>query len=417
MKKITRTVSEVNALIRNLFEDQSLKNIAIIGELSEFKTSGGHAYFAIKDPNSTLKGVMWKNYLMALNFVPKVGDEVIIRGSINVYSERGTYQIYAEGMSLSGVGDKLLALKHLKDRLESKGYFRLEHKKPLKRFNEQIGLITALKSAAYEDLIFNIKRRMPLSKISFFPAQVQGKEAPAQLVSVLKRADKMNLDVIILSRGGGSLDDLEAFNDEAVVTAIYELNTPVVTAIGHEINLSLSDLVSDVHVSTPTAAAEIVTLDQIVLTKMLDEYSWFFEGRVSASFRHLKEHFESLNGKLLLSHQQMTRSRKGFIDKASMVLDQILEKKLTTYQYQMTTYGQKLETALGYHLKHKREQLKTLSHRLIDLSPENVLKRGYSLTLRADGAIIRDVNQIEIEDKIITKLHNHSIISIVKKKE
>ena len=268
------TVTQINKYIKYKFDtDDNLRLVYLKGEISNFKNhTSGHFYFTLKDENSRILAVMFRNNASRVNFIPRDGSNVLVVGRISLYEANGAYQIYVEEMIEDGVGNLYLEFEKLKKKLGDKGYFDESLKKPIPRFPKKIGVITASTGAAIRDIITTINRRYNLAQIILFPCLVQGENAKEDIVRNLKIADSMNLDTIILGRGGGSIEDLWAFNEEIVAEAIYNAKTPIISAVGHEIDFTISDFVSDLRAPTPTAAAELAVPNKIELKKLIDQY-------------------------------------------------------------------------------------------------------------------------------------------------
>ena len=272
------SISQINEYIKVLFDNTiTLKGIYLKGEISNYKgrNKSGHIYFTLKDDKSSLNAVLFKYDSFSLNFEPKNGDEVLVYGSISSYPPSGTYQIICKSITPYGVGASFLKKEALKQKLFKEGIFDSEHKKKIPAFPMKIGIITAKNSAAALDFDFNIKRRFPLVETIFYFSLVQGENAAADLIKNLTKADNDNLDLLIIGRGGGASEDLSAFDDENLVRCIYNLKTPIISAVGHEINQSLCDLVSDKYASTPTGAAEMAVPDvEDILTDLRQQKSY-----------------------------------------------------------------------------------------------------------------------------------------------
>ncbi len=258
------TVSELNDHIKKLINsDSELKKVYVRGELSNFKRyPSGHLYFTLKDKGSEIGGVMFKGYASRLKFEPKNGMSVLIIGNVDVFAKQGSYKIYAYRLTEDGIGDLYIAYEQLKKKLESMGWFDDEHKKEIPKFPKRVGVVTALTGAAIRDIVTTIKRRWPLCEIILFPSLVSGSAAPNNLIKQIILADtEFNVDTLIVGRGGGSIEDLWAFNDETLAKVIYNTKTPIISAVGHEIDWTISDYVADLRAATPTAAAELAVPD------------------------------------------------------------------------------------------------------------------------------------------------------------
>ena len=257
------SISALNRAIKNMFDSKpELSNVFIKGEISNFKHhSRGHFYFTLKDENSRIAAVMFASNASKIKFEPEDGLKVLVSGRVTVYEQTGGYQIYVEQMDLDGIGNLYLEYEKLKKKLEEEGLFSLDHKRPIPKFPKRIGIITAPTGAAIRDILSTIKRRYPICETILFPALVQGVGAKESIVEQLNKAQEFDLDVIICGRGGGSIEDLWAFNEEIVARAIYASRIPVISAVGHEIDFTIADFVADLRAPTPTAAAELAVVD------------------------------------------------------------------------------------------------------------------------------------------------------------
>ena len=266
------TVTEVNNLVKLLLDNEPmLQNVCVRGELSNYKMyPSGHHYFTLKDPEGAIRCVMFKGSAMKLRFRPENGMKVVVTGRVTVFPRDGAYQLYCNTMIPEGVGDLAVAFEQLKAKLYAEGLFDPAHKKPLPAYPERIAIVTSSAGAAVHDMIRILRRRYPIAKVILLPVRVQGAEAPPEIAGAIRYADKWRIgDVIITGRGGGSMEDLWAFNDERVARAIYQCETPVISAVGHEPDVTISDFVADARASTPSNAAEIVVPDQAELLRWL----------------------------------------------------------------------------------------------------------------------------------------------------
>ncbi|MDY6429856.1 MAG: exodeoxyribonuclease VII large subunit [Bacilli bacterium] len=392
------TVSTLNSLLKLEIESNSLfQGISLKGEISSFKAyPNGNIYLSIKDATSSINAVFWSSYSSRLKFVPKIGDEVIVYGGISVFQNKGTYQFNIFSMELAGKGDQLEALKALYEKLKAEGLFDEENKLPIPSFPRRIGVIAGENSAGMKDIVHNISLRNPLVELFVFPSLVQGVNAPKDLLRALEFAKKCSLDVLIIGRGGGSNEDLSAFNDETLVRALAASKLPIVSAVGHEIDTTLCDLVASKRVSTPTAAAVLVTIDQNELFSSFDEYSQRLNYLIGKHLSNLSEQLNSFKSRPCLSRydHQLTVGKDA--------LDSIKSNFLNVFS---SYFNEKISSFNLY-----KEKLNTLS-------PYNVLNRGYSLLENEDGKIISSIEEINVGEEVKTHLHNGIIYSRVSKKE
>ena len=392
-------VSEVNQYVKNLIEGQpQLGHILIRGDLSNYKVyASGHHYFTLKDEGGVLHCVMFRSSASKLQFRPADGMKVIAAGRISVYPRDGAYQLYCSRLSCDGIGDLYVAFEQLKEKLNREGLFDPAHKKPLPVYPQRIAVVTSGSGAAVHDMIRILRRRYPLSKVLLLPVRVQGAEAPAEIVGAIRYANRWHLgDVLITGRGGGSLEDLWAFNDERVARAIYDSEIPVISAVGHEPDVTISDFVADRRASTPSNAAEIAVPDRLDLLKGLQN-----TGRrlLHAQMQILERGDQRL--KLLCEKRVLT-------DPASVLAD----------RRQRTDYLQdKLIAAARMQLEEHQKQFGQMAAKLDALSPLKVLGRGYALAQGKDGCILRSARQVEPGEHIRVRLHEGELQCTVNEKD
>ena len=365
------TVSDINQYIKALISsDENLKYIYVKGEISNFKmASNGHFYFSLKDEKSLIGAMMFSNYANRINFKPENGQEVVVFGSIDAYPGRGTYQIIVYQMEEVGAGQQLLELEKLKKKLLEEGLFDESRKRKINLYPNAIGVITAPNSAAIKDILFNIKRRYPIADIYVFYSAVQGENAPKELLKAFQLAQTYPLDTLLIGRGGGASEDLSAFNDEALVRAIANSKMPVIACIGHEIDSTLVDFVADKRASTPTAAAELATVDR----------------------REIEE-------KLSFALQDMEES---------------LKSRIQGMKDDLSSYKEDLDLEIRQLVSHYKELLAHKKVALEALNPDNVINRGFSLTVDEQGKPVSDIRQVKQGQKIRTILKDGVINSEV----
>ena len=371
INRVVYSVSDINKYIKAIINnDQNLRYISVKGEISNLKYgANGHVYFSLKDKESIISVCLFSTYASKLTFKPENGDEVIVLASVDVYPARGSYQLIAVVLEQAGKGDILYELEQLKKQLASEGLFDISRKKPINIYPNAIGVITAPNSAAIKDIIFNLKRRYPIADIYFFPSQVQGDNAPKELLQAFITAQKYPLDTIIIGRGGGASEDLSAFNDEKLVRAIAESKIPVIAAIGHEIDSTLVDFVADKRASTPTGAAELATIDR-------REIELHFQDAIDSMEESLRNYVEDKQEEVLDAKEKM---RNFLTDKVTL-----LKQKVTL----------------------RSEQLNSLS-------PKSVLQRGYSISLDEKGKPIVDASTQKVGNKIRTIYAKGETISAI----
>ncbi len=389
------TVKQVNTLIKDLLDHTpELMSLAIKGEVSNFRRYPKALYFTLKDQESKMTAVMFL-YSTFPKYLPKDGDEVIVTGAVSVYVKEGQYQINVKQIEQYGLGDQLLALQKLKEKLAKEGLFDQAKKRPLPEYPYRVGFIAGQGSAALKDLTFNLTRRFPYAVQVFFPSLVQGNQAPQDLMRALNLAYQANLDVLIIARGGGAEEDLSAFNDEALVRHVAVSPIPTIAAIGHEINLSLVDLTADVRASTPTAAAELAVPDQEAIKQRLVMLEARIEQAISNQVQSYRERLRTwklrpvLIDPFIVFHQWGKDLKK--LDKA-------------------------LLQAWTLSMQGKTQEVKRLKETLLALSPKAVLNRGYHLSMKKDGTLITSIEALEVDETMTTMMQDGTIESIVKKK-
>ena len=369
------SVLQLNEYIKEVFEDDpKLQAVAVKGEISNFiHHRSGHMYFTLKDEESQIKAVMFKGANMRLNFRPENGQKVVVMGSISVYSPGGQYQLYVGAMKPDGIGDLYQAYEELKRRLAEEGLFDEQHKKPLPAFPQKIGVITSANGAAVRDIINVAGRRCPMAQLLLYPAQVQGTGTDVSLISALEYFDaRGDIDVIIIGRGGGSIEDLWGFNSEKLARKIFALQTPVISAVGHETDFTICDFVADKRAPTPSAAAEIAVPDLNVLRQRLDMTA---ERAFGAAVGFVEE------------------QQKAVADMALCYEQKSVEKLFSL----------------------REEKLKGLAGKLQSLSPLAVLARGYSVTSK-DGKALRTTDDLAVGDCVDVQLQTGEFKAIVKEK-
>ena len=432
------SVTDINRYIKDLFTvDSFLNNVTVKGEISNLKIHGrGHLYFSLKDENSKINCVMF-NYAPKVNFELNDGMSVQVKGRINVYEASGSYQIYVNEMVNDGIGNLYQLYEELKKKLSSEGLFNEDHKKKLPRIPKKIGVITAPTGAAVKDIISTINKRYPLCEIIIFPTLVQGDGAKENIVKMIEKANETGVDVIILGRGGGSIEDLWAFNEEIVARSIFDSKIPIVSAVGHEIDFTISDFVADLRAPTPTGAALLVVPDQFEIMRYLNEY----EGRLNSVLNtKIKRYTEKLNiykNSFILKNISSIYAPKEqkldiIIDKLNSILNnkiiaktnelnqlstKIKSLKITNqinyYKDKITSFDSRLKNALINTIKFKTNELNNINIKLELSNPQNILKKGYSIT-KCGSRIIKSIKEIKEKDTISITLNDGIIESEVK---
>lgn len=379
-------VTEVNHLVKLLLDGEPmLQNVAVRGELSNYKMyPSGHHYFTLKDAEGALRCVMFKGQAMRLRFRPENGMKVVVTGRITVFPRDGAYQLYCNTMTPEGVGDLAVAFEQLKQRLYAEGLFDPAHKKPLPEYPERIAVITSSAGAAVHDMIRILRRRYPIAKVILLPVRVQGVEAPAEIVGAIRYANRWKVgDVIITGRGGGSMEDLWAFNDERVARAIYDSEIPVISAVGHEPDVTIADFVADARASTPSNAAEIAVPDQVELMR-------FLKGAEERMLQSEAARLETLRKRL-----DTLASKRVMKDQMAYVQDKRME---------LLHLQQRLGDLSAGQISRKRERFSALAASLDAMSPLKVLGRGYAVARSEAGEILKSAGDVNIGDHIQVKL-------------
>lgn len=393
------SVTQLNEYIRvKLDGDTLLGSIAVRGEISNYKVyPSGHHYFTLKDESASLKCVMFKGNAMRLRFRPDNGVKVIAMGKITVYPRDGVYQLYCTAMAMDGIGDLYAAFEQLKTKLAAQGLFDPAHKKPIPKYPERIGIVTSSAGAAIHDMLRILRKRYPLSNVFLLPVRVQGVEAPGEIAAAIKYANYHRLaDVLIVGRGGGSIEDLWAFNDERVAYAIYESEIPVISAVGHEPDVTISDFVADLRAATPSNAAELAVPDQDALRQNLDACSASMAAALNRQLKAARQHLNVLSGHPAL------RSPTGYLDQKNKNL-QLLQTRLISAQARA--------------VEQKTRRFVALTSKLDAMSPLKVLTRGYAMAQTEDGQVLKSAKQIQTGDRLKVTFSDGNLYATVTEKE
>ena len=386
------TVTELNQFIKDLLDNvPPLTDLLLRGEISNYKMyPSGHHYFTLKDGQCAVKCVLFKGSAMKLRFRPENGMQVIASGRISVYPRDGAYQLYCTGLSPEGVGDLSVAYEQLKEKLRLEGLFDEAHKKPLPPYPQRIAIVTSPAGAAIHDMIRILRRRYPIAKVLLLPVRVQGTEAPAEIAGAIRYANRHQLaDVLITGRGGGSLEDLWAFNDERVARAIYDSEIPVISAVGHEPDVAISDFVADRRASTPSNAAEIAVPDMAELLRWLDGAEMRMARGVTWQLGAARERLDTLAQKRVLTDPMALVADKG------MQLDHVQHR---------------LAAAMRAVTDRENGRFAALAASLDALSPLRVLGRGYALAQTEDGTVLRSAAQTAAGERIRVRLAQGQLV-------
>jgi exodeoxyribonuclease VII large subunit len=400
MSDDTYTVHELTVYIRDLFDmDLRLQDVWVEGEVSNFKRhSSGHLYFTLKDEKSELPSVMWRSAAATLLVEPRHGDRVLAHGRIAVYESRGAYQLYCDMIQPAGVGDLNRQFELLKAKLEAEGLFDVEHKRPIPTFPRQIGIVTSPSTAAFQDVQNIIRRRYSLCEVILSPASVQGKDAPPQIIEALRRLnDETDVDVILLVRGGGSLEDLWCFNDEQVVRAVAASRIPVVSGVGHEIDFTLVDFAADFRAPTPSAAAELATPDSPTLRISIEDLAGRLNEAMQTQIDEQRHNLESQQRWLKrLSPTVRIQNSRQRVDDLTSRMDAHVQHRLARHQDRLRAQTRALEAA----------------------NPMALLQRGYALVTRAgDGQRVTSAQQAAEGTTIHVALHDGRLTAVVRQRE
>ncbi len=439
MNREYQTITELNNYIKSILDnDFNLTRVYLKGEISNFKNhTRGHFYFTLKDEASRLNAVMFQNNTRTLKFVPEDGMKVLVTGRISAYPASGSYQIYVEAMELDGLGNLYLEFEKLKEKLYKEGLFNKEHKKPIPRFPERIGVITADTGAAVRDIMSTIKRRYPLCEVILFPTLVQGENAAPNIVHQIEVADNYNCDTLIVGRGGGSIEDLWAFNEEVVARAIYNAKTPIISAVGHEPDFTIADFVADLRAPTPTGAAEMAVPTKSDIINLINQYKLRLNKNIKTlvntkfiSLYNLKNAYVLKNPMTLYEMKEQMLDK--LIDNLHKSINGLLENKqhkleidfnnlklvnpskiIINNQNKLKDIKINLNNHIDKLLINTKHNLDYLINTLKLVNPLNILSNGYSL-VKVDEKIIKSSKELKKNDIINVRLYDGEIDAIVK---
>lgn len=383
------TISRINNYLKAYFDNNPhLQHVYLKGEISNFKNhSRGHLYFTLKDEQSRISAVMFQTNALKLNFEPEDGMNVLVEGRISCYPAQGSYQIYVEKMEVDGIGNLYIEFEKLKKKLAAEGLFDPKLKKQIPKYPTKIGVITAPTGAAIKDILSTIKRRYPICETILFPCLVQGKSAAPDIVKQIKTAQDYDLDVIICGRGGGSIEDLWAFNEEAVARAIFESKIPIISAVGHEIDFTIADFVSDLRAPTPTGAAEMAVPTISDVKFMINQLT-------------LRSN-KCMNNIIEIKKNKLNAIKNSFILKNPLSIYEVKEQKLDMLIDNLNKNVKNI-------LINKNHELVLQINTLKLINPLNILDRGYSI-LKKDNKVIKDIKNINKEDNIDIRIKNGNI--------
>lgn len=395
MPRTIFSVTQITNTLSRIIEQQSvLQNVWVKGQVSNLsRPASGHIYFTLKDENSNIKSVAFRSSASRLQFVPRDGDEVLVQGRINIYAASSEYQIIVNAIEPLGIGALQRAFEELKQKLSDEGLFDAAHKKPLPMFPEKIGVITSETGAAIQDIQQQLQKRYPLAELLLYPTLVQGEYAASQIAHALRAMNsRTDIDVLIVGRGGGSLEDLWAFNEEIVARAIFDSEIPIVSAVGHETDFTISDMVADHRSPTPSAAVEHLVPDRLELLAQLNGV-------------------KSRLNELIMRHLTSQRTE---IDALELGLSPT-KRKDTIYQLSQSIDGLEAayQKAINDRLNLESNQLKSLAARLNGLSPLATLKRGYSICRTSAGDVVTASDQINVGERLDVQLSEGNLVCTV----
>ena len=410
------TVTTLNKYLKNKFDtDPHIQALCLKGEISNFKGhTRGHLYFTLKDEGSRINAVMFSSSASKLNFIPKDGMKVLVVGRVSVYEPNGGYQIYINEMIEDGVGNLYLKFEELKKKLSNEGLFDASHKKEIPKFPTKIGIVTAPTGAAIRDILSTIKRRYPSVETILFPALVQGELAANDIVKQIKIADTYDLDLLIVGRGGGSIEDLWSFNEEIVARAIYDAKTPIISAVGHEIDFTISDFVADLRAPTPTGAAEMAVPNILDVNNFINQLNIRLNKNIDNILDNYKNRIDNLKSSYVLSNPLAT------FEIREQKLDNLINMINSRIKIIIDTREKKFDNIKNNYIINNPDTIisqynntyELLLNKLNLLNPLNILSKGYSVTTIGDKAI-KDIKEVKVKDKINIKLYKGNIKAIV----
>ncbi|MGA2172413.1 MAG: exodeoxyribonuclease VII large subunit [Sedimentisphaerales bacterium] len=440
------TVSQVSALIKTTLENNLPGRLTVTGQISDWKLhSSGHCYFSLKDEGAVLPCVMWGSSFKKVKFKPENGLVIFGTGNIDVYEPQGKYQFYVESMEPAGKGSLQLAFEQMVKRLAAQGLFDEAHKRPLPRYPERIGIFTSESGAAFQDIVKSIFDRWPCVRLCFYPVPVQGEGAAEKIAAAIRevnrRNDKLKLDVLIVGRGGGSLEDLWAFNEEVLARAIYDSKIPVISAVGHEVDTTIADLVADARASTPTKAGVVAVPDSKEVLKQLAAAESRLTGEIESVIELAEQRLQTLLASSVFRNPLLpVRNREQQLDEMGGAIGELMsgmlmgarEKLGEMYEQvvrlephrllgrkmvEVNDIKSRVNAAMAALISRTGMQVTAYENRLAGLNPRAVLKRGYSITtLKATGAVVKAVADIQLGDTLVTELAENLIESKVTKK-
>lgn len=399
------TVSALNKYIKMKFDkDRHLQVVYLKAEISNFKHhSRGHLYFTLKDETSRMQAVMFKQHAHNLNFKPVDGMNVFIRGNVNVFESQGNYQMYVEEMVDAGAGNLALAFEQLKQKLDAKGYFAMDRKRTLPPFPQTIGVVTSPTGAAIRDILTTLQRRAPYAQVYIFPALVQGEMAKFSIVKAIENANETpGIDVLIVGRGGGSIEDLWAFNEEIVAEAIVNSRLPIISAVGHEVDTTIADFVADVRAATPTAAAELVAPAAEELVLRVAQLQQRLARELARKYRYQQLKLAHMLERRLWQqpHLLVQAYEQRFDGVYTRLLQQRPIQRTANARTQLEQLQQRLQVAYLKNYQQRNQQFELQRQKLQAYSPLHVMERGYTLTTNTNNQLVRSITEVKVDQKL-----------------
>ena len=415
------SISAITRYLKSRFDgDSNLQRVYLKGEISNFKAhSSGHFYFSLKDSGSKINAIMFRSSTSKVLFKPADGMKVLVSGRISIYEAMGSYQIYVDDMQEDGVGNLYVAFEELKKKLSSEGLFDEKYKKPIPKIPRRVGVITAPTGAAIRDILTTIKRRFPICETILFPTLVQGESAKDDIACNIKRAEDYDLDVLIVGRGGGSIEDLWAFNEEVVARAIFDCKIPIISAVGHEIDFTISDFVSDLRAPTPTAAAELAVPNMVDLKKHIYDLKIRLNESINKKVNYSKLYLDSIKNSFVIKNPMiMFDSKRQNLDLIYDKLNDLILKNVTVRRERLLRVKKSFVISNPSFLyKDEKNKLYNIISKLELLNPLNVLSRGYSITY-FEGKTLKSVKDVKESDNISVKVLDGVIdAKVIKMKE
>lgn len=411
------TISAITRYLKSKFDlDENLQTVFLKGEISNFKAhTTGHFYFSLKDENSKINAVMFRSNASKVLFKPVDGMKVLVAGRISVYEVTGNYQIYVQEMIEDGVGNLYVAFEDLKKKLSAEGMFNDDHKKPIPKIPKRIGIITASTGAAIRDIMTTIKRRFPIAETILFPTLVQGENAKDDIAYNIKRAEEYNLDVLIVGRGGGSIEDLWAFNEEIVAKAIYESPIPIISAVGHEIDFTIADFVADLRAPTPTAAAELAVPNMTDLKGHINNLVIRLNESINKKVNYQKLYLDSIKNSFVIKNPMiMFDNKKQKLDLMCDKINELILKNVKNKKDNLNNLKRSyVLTNPDVIYKDSKTNIKNIIDKLALLNPLNVLARGYSITY-LNNENLKSINSVKENDVISVRLSDGFVTANVK---